>query len=219
MSEYTHTLISEKVNFVPDPSQVETFLGTLTSLGAAPLQPTITVGQLSGKVNTFKNPFTGETTAFPQWKGKQLKNLSQLTAALRDLDDYNVYLAGKGPPKVPAFTFQFKGPYGFSVHCSLRANVVSMSDWHGDVRIKRKVKFFGEPCNPKARMGVFTHPETLQAIEVPNAGCARFWIEFEFGKMLFPKIKDKLDLFAPSIVKAAQESFGIGFVQGCHWDA
>jgi hypothetical protein len=219
MPEYTHTLIPEKVNFVPNPGQVSGFIGSLTSMGAAPMKATMTVAKLTGKVNTFANPFTGGTITIPVREAKTITDLSRLPDSLKDLDDYEVTLAGKGPPKLPAFKFQFEGAYDFQVNCSLREKVVYMSDWHDEIPIKRKVEFFGEQCSPKARLGIFHNPDTLEVIEVPNAGCARFWIEFEFGKTLFPKINDCLDLIAPPIVKAAQEAFAISFIQGCRWCA
>jgi hypothetical protein len=120
---------------------------------------------------------------------------------------------------LPAFEFAFKGTYDFLVHCCLRPEVVSTSDWHDEIPIRRKVEFFGKPCNPKDRLGVYHNPNTLEVIEVPDAGCARFWIEFEYGKMLFPPIEDRLDLIEATIVAVAKCAFGINFVQGCHWGA
>src|SRR5207245_383105 len=105
------------------------------------------------------------------------------------------------------------------VHCCLRQEVVSTSEWHNEVPVKRQVEFFSRPCSSKNRLGIFHSPKTLKVIEVPKAGCARFWIEFEYGKMLFPRIEDSLDLIEPRIVQAAQSDFEIKFVQGCHWCA
>jgi len=219
MPEYTHTLIPDRVGFTPDPKQVGAFLASLVSIGAAPLKPAITVSRLSGEVRSFVNPFTGKTETYPTRKADKVKDLSGVPAVLRGLDDYNVTLAGKGPPKLRALEFDFKGPYDFLVHSCLRAEVVSTSDWHDEVPIKRKVEFFGRPCSSKDRLGIFHNPNTLEVIEVPKAGCARFWIEFEYGKMLFPPIADRLELIEPSIIHTAEKEFGSKFEQGCHWCA
>jgi hypothetical protein len=219
MPEYSHTLIPDRVDLAPDPKQVAAFLEALVTLGASPLKPTITASKLSGEVRTFKNPFTGKTESFPMRKAETLKDLAAVPGALKGLDDYNVTLAGMGPPKLPAFVFDFKGKYDFLVHCCLRPEVVSTSDWHDEVPIKRKVKFFGQPCSSKNRLGIYHNPNTLEIIEVPKAGCARFWIEFEYGKMLFPPIVDRLDLIEPKIVTAAEKQFAVKFGQGCHWCA
>jgi hypothetical protein len=219
MPEYTHTLIPDRADFVPDPKQVGTFLSSLVSIGAAPLQSTLSISKLSGEVRTFKNPFTGETESFAMRKADKLKDVAAMPGALKALDDYNVTLDGKGPPKLPAFTFDFQGTYDFLIHCCLRAEVVSTSDWHDEVPIDRKVEFFGRPCSSKDCLGIYHNPNTLKVIEVPRAGCARFWIEFEYGKMLFPPIEDRLDLIERKIVDIAEKDFGIQFVQGCHWCA
>jgi len=219
MPEYTHTLIPDRVEFVPDPKQVGAFLAALETKGAAPLTPAITLFTLSGEVRSFANPFTGKTECFPLRRSQQVKNLAEVPVALKGLDDYNVTMEGRGPPKLSAFEFQFKGAYGFLVQCCLRQEVTSTSDWHDEVPVQRKVELFGRPCSPKDRPGIFHHPNTLEIIEVPMAGCARFWIEFEYGKMLFPAIEDRLDLIEPAIVRIAEQEFGSRFIQGCHWCA
>ncbi len=215
MPQYTHTLMPDRVDFVPDPKQVGMFLSSLAAIGAAPLRPEITASMLSGEVRTFKNPFTGKADSFAMRKAEKLKDLTAVVGALKGLDDYNITMTGKGPPELPAFTFDFKGTYDFLVHCCLRAEVISTSDWHDEVPSKRKVEFFGRPCSPKDRLGIYHNPNTLEVIEVPNAGCARFWIEFEYGKMLFPAIEDRLDLIESKIVEVAETDFGIKLVQGC----
>lgn len=219
MAEYTHLLIPDRVDFVPDPAQVGAFLASLVSMGAAPLEQKLTVSKLSGAVRSFLNPFTGKTETQAMRQAETEKDLSGVPTAIKGLDDYDVTVAGKGPPKLCAFDFDFKGAYDFLVHCRLRAEVVSTSDWHDEVPIKRKVEFFGQPCSSKNRLGIFHDPNTLEVIEVPNAGCARFWIEFEYGKTLFPAIEHSLELIDPSIIHAAEKEFESKFVQGCHWCA
>jgi hypothetical protein len=219
MPEYTHTLVPDRVEFVPAPKQVDIFLSSLVSIGAAPSKPAIRLSKLSGEVRTLRNPFTGKSESLPMRKSETLKDVAALPSALAGVDDYTVSVSGKGPPKLAAFAFDFKGEYDFLVHCCLRAEIVSTSDWHDEVPIERQVEFFGRPCSADDRLGVFHNPNTLEVIEVPNAGCARSWIEFEFGKMLFPAIDDRLDLMEPKIVEAAEAALGVKFVQGCQWCA
>src|SRR5690242_19271425 len=107
MPEYTHTLIPEQFNFVPVPKQIGEFLSSLVSIGAAPLDPTMDVSKLSGKVQSFVNPFTGETVSRPMRKSKKVKQVDAVARELESLDDYNVTMAGKGPPGLPAFVFDF----------------------------------------------------------------------------------------------------------------
>jgi hypothetical protein len=219
MPEYTHTLIPEQLKFVPESNQIVAFLSAVVTSGAAPLQPMMMVAKPTGDVRTVNNPATGESLSFVMRTGKKVKDFAALSRAILSLDDYDITIAGKGPPALPAFTFQFKGQYDFAVHCSLRPTLVSTSDWHDHVPIKRKVKLFGQPCGPKDRLGLFHNPDTLEVIEVPKAGCARFWISFEFGKSFFPPINDRLDLIEPAFVEIARKEFGVNFVQGCQWCA
>ncbi len=219
MPEYSHTLIPERTDFAPAPSQVAGFLSALVELGASPVNPTLSVSRLSGEMDSHVNPFTGQIDSIARRHRTAAGSLGQITLILGGLDDFEVIMSGKGPPKVHALEFDFDGQYDFAVNCCLRQEVVSTSDWHDESPIERNVVFFGQPCSATDRQGFFCHPNTLEILEVPGAGCARFWIEVEFGKSLFPEIGDSLALLHPSIVDSAEAVFGIRFKQGCHWCA
>jgi hypothetical protein len=191
----------------------------MAKMGAAPTRAKISVSKPSGDVRTILNPFTKQTESHPILTRTSIASVEKLPTALAKLDDYIVQMAGKGPPKVPPLAFQFTGNYDYILHCRLHPQIVSTSDWHDDVPIGHNVEFFGNPCRSNDRLGIFHHPESLKLIKVPNAGCARFYVEFEFGKMLFPKIAARLDILNPAIVDLAREQFGVDFVQGCHWCA
>jgi len=75
---------------------------------------------------------------------------------------------------------------------------------------------FGEPIEDLQAVGYFTNPFDGATIAVPEAGCARFWLEIQLGKWLFPRITDgRLDILDGALVSAANECFGVSFVQGC----
>ena len=78
------------------------------------------------------------------------------------------------------------------------------------------VPFFGKPCGKQSRTALFRHPLTGALIEVANASCARFWVEFEFGKWLLPKIDDSLNILDPAITDLTDQCFGLAFAQGFH---
>jgi hypothetical protein len=237
---YCHILVPERFDFAPQPGQVAALLAGLLSRGAAPLEAKFRLGKLDG-FRTAVNPITQETLSIPRRRYAVIESLADIAAGLQGLDDYNLQCTGKGPPNIPPMTLWVHEPqprtpgekvqeqqvvncttvecneiYGYSIHCHLRGGVVSTSDRHGSV-IERHVIRFGQPDSSHDRLGVFNHPCTNKVIEVPVAGCARFWIEFEFGKWLVPKIDNSLDLLEPLIVETARECFGLGFVQGCHW--
>jgi hypothetical protein len=176
--------------------------------------------------------------SIPQRDYISAESISDIPPLIKGLDDYDVVVSGQGPPLLPPFglrTFaevpepdseighhkfiesDYTGTYAFDVGCYLRAEVVSTSDPHAETSSASDVPSFGEPCALKTRSaGIFLHPSTGALIEVPNANCARFWIAFEFGKWVFPKIEGRLNVLAPSILRSAEECFGTRFAQGCH---
>jgi hypothetical protein len=238
---YGHTLIPGSIDFVPQPHQVAAFLDNLAKLDAAPLRAALRIGKPGFRSGV--NPATGETLTIPVHRYTTLEAAADVSAALSGLDDYNVELLGEGPPRLPPFAlwlhdirpltggqppeshandcavieFDSKKSYGFIVQCCLRADVVATSDRHGVMPPERQMPTLGRPDKFHTRLGVFHHPCTNKILEVPNAGCARFWVQFEFGKWLFPKIEDSLNLLEPSVVELAKTSFGTDFVQGCYW--
>jgi len=219
MPEYTHILIPNQPEFIPGPDQVNTFYESLRSIGAAPLEPSITVAKPTGQVRAGINPFNGDTFLLHVRTKSSLRTFAELSHELVGLQDFNVCVFGAGPPRVPALEFKFVGTYEFSVNCCLRTQIVSLSESHDEAPTYKKVVPFGQACSSNDRLGVFYNPDTLNRIEVAGAGCARFWVEFEFGKSLFPKIVDRLDLIEPSIVTVVENSFAMTFVQGCNWCA
>jgi hypothetical protein len=221
MSEqYVHTLIPNEAQFVPKPEQVIRFLDGLSALGAAPLNPKLTVMRPSGRVRSFMNPLTGETKSIPANDRVNLESTTDLAPIIEALPQYSVVLDGQGPPRLSPFPLYsndalFTQKYGFIVCCRLRAEPVSMSD-PGEERTGSEVPFFGKPCATDDATGLFHHPVTGNLIKVANAGCARFWLELEFGKWLLPKIDDSLAILNPAIVTLAGESFALEFAQGLH---
>lgn len=238
---YGHTLVPGHVDFAPRPQQVAAFLDGLVKLGAAPLRATLRIGKPGFR--TGFNALTGETLTIPARRYTAVGADADLSAALVGLDDYNVQLSGEGPPGLPPFAlwlhdvqprtgkgrlesqdddcrmipFDSEKTYGFTLECCLRAEVVSTSDRHEVAPPGHQMPAFCQPDRSHNRIGIFHHPCTNKIIEVPGAGCARFWIQFEFGKWLFPNIEDSLNLVDPSIVELAKTSLGTDFLQGCYW--
>ncbi|MGB7265697.1 MAG: hypothetical protein WBC92_09305 [Terracidiphilus sp.] len=48
---------------------------------------------------------------------------------------------------------------------------------------------------------------------MPNAGSARFWVEFSFADWLVPHLPDDFDLLDSSLVRAAEDHFGVKLTQ------
>jgi hypothetical protein len=212
--QYRHLLIPEFADFAPLPQQIAAFFDGLVNLNSAPLNPDIRVAKLSGKLRTGSDPLTGEKLSIPVRDFSSLGGISDITERLVGLDDYSVEMSGQGPAKLPPFALytsagsearEFRGTYSYEVRCCLRAEVVSTCEDPP----------FGTPCRLEKRNGTFHRPNSGAIIKVPNAACARFWIEFQFGKWLIPKIDRSLSLLEPSILANAIEHFMTDFVQGC----
>jgi hypothetical protein len=218
MAEYTHTLIPKTIGYFPLPQQVVAFFDKLDEVGAIPREPQLIAVTDSDKVHVFRHP-SGYTLERFISKPIKVKSLDKLAKALQGLDNFRVGLDGLGPTETSPLTFDFDDDYYYGVRCLLRPIVVSMSDWHDEAAAGRTVPSFGNACDPKQRTGYFVHPNSLKILKVPEAGSARFWIEFEFGKFLFPKIGKSLNLIDKRVLKTAEEAFDVKFTQGCRWCA
>lgn len=218
VEQYVHTLIPNEPRFSPTSEQICCFLDGLSALGAAPLNPELLLLKPSGRLRPFTDPLTGETKSFPANDRVNLKNIADLAPTIEALQQYYVALEGQGPPRVPPFPLYsedapFTGNYSFTVACCLRAEPVSMSNL-GNEQTEDHVPFFGEACKARSRTALFRHPVTEELIEVADASCARFWVEFELGKWLLPHIGSSLEILDPTIIKLAARIFWLAVRTG-----
>jgi hypothetical protein len=214
MSEhYSHLLIPVRPDFVPQPAQVAVFLEGLAERGSAPWEPSIRIGKHSGTVLTAKNIYTGEVITVPRRDFIPLENLDAIPASLDGLPDYLLNFSGKGPsmhsplrlylPDDRECQTEVSAEYFYEVNFNLRESSVSMSEVS-----------WTQPCASHVGEATFRNPWNNAVIIVPNAACARFWIEFKFGNWLVPKIEGSFELLPPEIPALASESFGVNFKQG-----
>ncbi len=216
--QYSQTLISRDQAFVPSVANVRVFFSSIVDLGVVPSKPSIVLRIPSGKTREYPNPFSGGKIVIELKDQKKLKNLGQFEKAAAELPDYKIEISGEGKPKLPPLAIDFKKPYFVGITCFVSSSLRSTSDYHDESGVKKKVVPYGKPCTRTPKVGVFSNPHNLEIIEVPNAGSARFWIQFELGKFLFPEITTgNLELLNPKIVEAAEKTFGFRFVQGCYW--
>ena len=214
--QYAHTLIPKESQFAPQPEQIIGFLDTLLALGAAPLDSRISLAKLSGRGRCFTDPLTGAKKSFPAYDWALLERTSDLRPLVETLQDYSVALDGRGPPKVPPFQVYANGQhftesYGFIVRCCLRKKPVSMSE----PGVREGIQF-GFPCDAGNKALLLSYPPSRKVFRRASTGCARFWIEFEFGRWLLPRIDGFLEILDPSIVIAAEKHFRLAFEQGFH---
>ena len=81
------------------------------------------------------------------------------------------------------------------------------------------ISVFGEDFAEDESDGFFEHPLSPSPIYVAGASCARFWIEFEHGKWLYPRLRNgSVAALDQNIIDLATEVFGTTFVEACSWD-
>jgi hypothetical protein len=227
---YTHMLIPDQVDYAPCSSHVADFFAALINIGAAPVNAELEAQYFKlpyrkrkGWKAEFRrgtNPLTGEPIALPRYiaKFQDEAELREALRVLRGVDQYEASIFGSWPPKLsplPLGTHDgcrfvpYNGQSELSVCCCLHPEIASTSS-----------PFDAYPTSYSLtdRTGFFRNPRTGETIRVPNAGYARFWIEFRFGKWLFPEMKDNgLDLLSIPVVDAAYKAFSTRFNQGCSW--
>jgi hypothetical protein len=186
--------------------------------GVVPGTPTVVARTQSGKTRTIFNPFTGEPVVLEIKNHTKIQTLVEIAQALETLEDYEVNVSGNGRPAISLFPIDFTGTYHVGVTCFVSSSLRSTSNLHPESGKNQEAAAYREPCPSGADVGLFSDPHSLEEIKVSGAGCARFWIEFELGKFLFPAITNgNLEILDPTIVAEARRAFGIGFVQGCCW--
>lgn len=121
----------------------------------------------------MRNVFTGKEVIVPSLEHKNLPRDSAIAVAIDTLHDYRFTVSGMGLPGNPPLPVDIAGPYHVAVTCRVAPRLCSTCDLH-DESAPKKVPFFGEPTEKVIEPGLFSHPHTLQTIEVPGAGCAQF---------------------------------------------
>lgn len=231
MEQYIHTLISVDSEFVPNPVQVANFLEALVSQykfswfsDAQQVRSDLIVAKPSNRLRWMTNSMTGEKIPIPVWDRLNVQTFEDIPALIEGSDHYAVRQSGQwvgtGWPMVLLKTDRvpYEGNCICTINCELRPGRVSTSAW--DVEAgpnRRNIPAFGSECGSGAGKGIFPNPWTKEVIEVDDAGCARFWIEFEFGKFLYPEITNSLEILHPVIVSGAEQCFRTKFAQGCRF--
>jgi len=151
-----------------------------------------------------------------------LRRSLEISSVIKGIQHYSALASGEWQQAhLPFPLYQpdgnpFRGPYYGQVNCQVRATPVSMSFVDPDMRLpfENEVRTFGKPFESPRNSRLFSNPWNGARIEADGARYARFWIEFEFGDFLLPKIEETFDIMNPAIVGEAERCFGIKFGQG-----
>jgi hypothetical protein len=215
---YSQTLIPRDPDFVPPVDKVSAFLSALNDLGVMSSEPSLVLRVPNGKSREVPNPFTGGNFVIELKDHHKLESLEAFEKIALRMSDYEIDASTMGRPKRPPIAIDFQGPYCLDVTCIVSSKLRSTSDYHKRPGSKENVVPYGKPCDQPSPTGFFSNPHTQEKIEVRDAGCAHFWVQFQLGKNLFPKIEGcNLELLDPAIVDSTESILGVKFVQGCCW--
>jgi hypothetical protein len=221
MEQYIHTLISVDSEFVPESAQVANFFSELVSqfkfspISGQRFLPGLVVAKPSGRLRWGTNSSTGEKIPIPEWDRLNIERFEDVPAFIEGCKHYSVAQSGQwaGEDRPVALLktdgVPYEENYICTVRCELRPEVISTSAWNVEAGPNtRNVPTLGSVCKDAVRIGIFPNPWTGGVIEAADAGCARFWIEFEFGKFIYPKVTDSLEVMSPAIVLGAEHMGG-----------
>lgn len=241
MSEYyTHLLIPLSPELRPESDTVAQFAQGIVENGNVSAPAKISFSRVTkepGRVRQIRNPRTLEkiNIPLPSRRAEQpqiLSAASQIIEQAANQREYDVTISGEGVPSVPPCIVgyvekdtwkPFTEPYHHEVRCRVRGNIVRLYSLESEKDLVEPPDFtkiqprFGEDCSADEREGIFVHPE-LGAIRIPNAGCGSFWVEFNYGKFIFPRLRNNtVNVLDDSILALARKAFGADFVQACNW--
>ncbi|MDZ4779210.1 MAG: hypothetical protein SGJ19_03050 [Planctomycetia bacterium] len=216
--QYTHTLIPYSPTLVPFAGEIQSFMQFVVETGVVPTRAQVQLLTPTDEVRIVTNPFTGRVHELRRKERKVIENCADIERSCESLRDYQIVASGIGVPRTTSLPMTINGPYYLSVTCRVSSTLCSTSHDVSVDATSRGTAPYGTPVDQSSLIGFFANPHTGRCIEVANAGSARFWIEFQFGKFLFPAFDDdSLVIVNPVIVSAAERCFRTSFAQGCFW--
>ena len=160
---------------------------------------------------------------------ERLADTSAIVALAECEPEYDVLIVSRRPPRSPPLNVgrvdpngdwrPYEGAYYLEISCRVRNSPVRLCSLNvandtGDAG----PSLFDEDCGEDDLDGFFIHPESPTAIRIPNAGCGQFWIEFAYGKWLYPRLhNDRLALLNEEVRSLATATFGTAFIEACSW--
>jgi hypothetical protein len=237
---YTHLLIPRSPEYRPAPEALAAFSQGIVDLGniASPFSISFSpVTKGDPNFREVRNTFTGETIRLrmPSRKIGQPQTISAITQIVECVSsqrEYHLSISSQGVPVVPPCEVGYVENDAWKpmreachqeIRCCVRDHVVRLSmvnseeELHQPLDLSKWQPIFDEDCSVDDHEGIFVHPQQAE-FRIPNAGCSTFWIEFRYGKFVFPLLKNGgLNLLNDAIVTLARKTFSKEFVQACLW--
>jgi hypothetical protein len=239
---YTHLLVSVSKTYRPTAEVVCRFLEWIIQAGAVGVDHKISfrkVVRVEPRFHDGPNTFTGKGT-YRMWMPSRrrphredLSAVSQAVALAEQEQEYDVSVESTAPPTHPPLDVgavdkngdwqRWEEAYYLAIRCRVRNCAVRLcplkiGEDPNHRPVDAYIPTFDEDCAEDELDGLFEHPLPSDPILIRNAGCARFWIEFEYGKWLYPRLKNNgVDVLDQAVVNAATDIFGTAFIEACLW--
>ena len=164
------------------------------------------VGTVEPRLEKRLDPFTGKlvkrkTPSRQQGPGQPMSAVSEIIALAETTEEFDVFITSTLRPRSPLLEIGSRAQdgkwhpwleaYGLDLYFHVRNSPVRVCceiDGGVDVLSANYWNPVDENCSESDVVGLFSHPESCDPIPIPNAGCARAWIEVILGKWLYPRL-------------------------------
>ena len=225
MEQYIQMLIPADPHYAPDPARIAAYFEMLSKSwhfaldwNIPHIHPLRALNLLSKAEIEKAIEASAPRRMFPRLERFHLQTYAEIPAIIERLPRFAVTASGtwtaEYPPiKIPTSSWppEKKGLY-CNVGCDLRPEPVLTSNWWTDEDGSGLLQF-GDPAETLPSSGTFTHPISRHNIEIPLAGCARFWVSFDFGEWLLSYMPEDFDLLDPALIRATEDHFGVKMTQ------
>ncbi len=224
MEGYIQMLIPADAEFVPEATRIASYFDMLVDVWGYEFDRNnehlhfLRVYKLPSKDEVAEAIKASNGRMFPPVKKINLQEASAISGVIANLPRCVIAASGhwqpsQSPIKVPREAWPDFSPnlYG-GVSCDLRPEPVSTSNSWEENGIA-SMPDFGDPAVPGQTTGVFTHPVSRRNVVLPLAGCARFWVGFDFGEWIAGLVPEDFDLLEPALIEATEKHFGVRMVQ------
>jgi hypothetical protein len=225
MEQYVQMLVPADPHFAPAPVQIAAYFEMLAESRHfeldwdIPYVHPLRVFKLLSKAEIEKAiEASAPRRVFPRLERFHLQTYSEIPPAIEGLPRSSVSTSGSWSTDFPPIKIskslwpaREKGLY-CSVGCDLRPEPVLTSNWW-TVENSTGLLQFGDSVDTIPASGIFTHPISHRNIEIPSAGCARFWVSFDFGVWLLSYMPEDFDLLEPGLIRATEDLFLVRMTQ------
>ena len=242
MSEYyQHLLVSNSKESCPECGSIAGFIQCLIEGRFIGEEFDLEFGKVEKgerRVRSILNPFTGDSVkalgpSRSYSKPIAISDARRISDVVGSTVEFDLSISANGiPPRRPLVVGYphedgwqpMDEPYYHQVLCRARSHLVGLSQLRSEEDLDKPLdpselpeRTFDEDCSSENSEGIFVHPE-LGVKRIPNAGCGIFWIEFNFGKFVYPQhLNGRIDVLDEDVLGLAKSNLDTDFIQACRW--